>query len=162
MYVGVNTQLGQVCVPASMWDVSGHLGRCRLGSICALLWKAHGSGGRSPQPQTASCLTQIRRGVAVVGLPGGGQRLLELWGGSGKQQGAAGAGRPGAGGAGGGRAEGAFKAPAPPTGEQCRESPRCLPLAHSVAVLLELWSSLEPQQIPLTELTTRTPDQVMA
>ena len=100
MYVGVNTQPGQVCVPASMWDVSGHLGRCRLGRSCALLWKAHGSGGRSPQPQTASCLTQIRRGVAVVGLPGGGQRLLELWGGSGKQQGAAGAGRPGAGGRG--------------------------------------------------------------
>lgn len=54
-------------------------------------------GGCSPQPQTAVLL---RSGGALLclALPGGGQRLPGLRGGSGKQQGAAGAGQPGAGG----------------------------------------------------------------
>lgn len=137
--------------------MSGRLGRCRLGSSCALLWKVHGSRGLLTSAPD-SCLTQIRRGVVVLGVA---RRRPEAAGAVGRKRQAAGGsrGRPTGG---GGRAEGAFKAPAPPTGEQCRESQRCLPPAHSVVVPLEPWSSLEPQRIPLTELTTRTPDQVMA
>ena len=47
--------------------MSGRLSRCSLGSNCALLWKAHGSGGLLTSAPD-SCLTQIRRGVAVVGV----------------------------------------------------------------------------------------------
>lgn len=85
---------------------------------------------------TDSCLAQIRRGAAVVGVA---RRRPEAARAVGRERQAAGGsrGRPSGQGV-RGRAEGAFKAPAPPTGEQCRESQRCLPPAHSVVVPLEL------------------------
>lgn len=109
-----------------------------------------------------SCLTQIRRALLWLGCQAEARGCWGCGEGAASRRGQQGQVDRVRGWGGGGRREGAFKAPAPPTGEQCRESQRCLPLAHSVAVLPELWSSLKPQQIPLTELTTRTPDQVMA
>ena len=57
----------------------------------------------------------------------------------------------------------AFKSPALPTGEQCCVRAKlCLPACPLSGSSPELQSPLEPQQIPLSELTTKNPEQVMA
>lgn len=94
-------------------------------------------------------------------LAGGVPLLLWLWERISRQQGAAGAReglRAGVEQA-GRRAEEAFKTPAPPAGEQWRVRARSLS-AHSVAVPWSCLSPLEPEQILLSEVTTKSPEQV--